>query len=409
MTLLADRGEAALGAQLCPDLSRLIHPIDLATFQRDYWERRYLRVRRDDPGYYAELLTLDDVDRALSLSGIGLDHLRVVADGKETPVAELRGASSGSTSRPNALEALYERYRTGSTIALNFLDQRWEPMQRLAQALGAEISCRVQMNVYLTPPGAQGFRPHYDMHDVFIAQVYGAKHWRLAAPPLELPLHNQPYDNARPEPEVLDEFDLYAGDLLYLPRGTVHSATSAETASVHITIGIHPVLYSQVVEHAIARLCTEDVRFRRGLPIGFATDAERQREAAATLAELLDVARSAVSPEDIVADSVRRATSIGPSVLRNHLTDLEKLGEVAVDTPVRRRPGLRWSLSVADGRVRLDFHDKTIELPAQVAEEVRYAAERDRFTAGGIPGDLDEDGRMVLVRTMLREGFLTLC
>lgn len=39
-------------------------------------------------------------------------------------------------------------------------------------------------NVYLTPPGTQGFAPHYDDIEAFLIQLEGKKHWRLYAPRL---------------------------------------------------------------------------------------------------------------------------------------------------------------------------------------------------------------------------------
>ena len=40
----------------------------------------------------------------------------------------------------------------------------------------------VGANVYLTPPGTQGFAPHFDDVDVFLLQLEGKKHWRLYKP-----------------------------------------------------------------------------------------------------------------------------------------------------------------------------------------------------------------------------------
>lgn len=380
----------------------------MGTFQRDYWEKQYLIVHRSEPDYFSDLLTLDGVDQALNSSGVLLDHLRVVLNGKETPVSDL--SADGRNGGTNSPEVLLEHYRNGSTIVLNSLNQRWEPLRRFSWGLGAEMSSRIQMNVYLTPAGAQGFVPHYDMHDVFVIQVHGTKHWRLSRPPRELPLQNQPYDKSQPPPEVDEEFDLSPGDTLYMPRGTVHSATSNETASVHVTIGIHPVLYSQAIESAVKRLTENDVRFRRGFPIGFANDEGRQREAAETVTALLDVLRSALSPADMVAESVTAAASINAPTLRHHLTDLEHLDRLDIDTRLRRRQDLRWHMTVTDDLVNLHFHNKTVHLPAFVADEVRYVAATDGegFTGTAIPGDLDEPGRVVLLRSLLREGFLTL-
>lgn len=35
---------------------------------------------------------------------------------------------------------------------------------------------------YLTPPGTQGFAPHYDDIEAFVVQLEGKKHWRVYSP-----------------------------------------------------------------------------------------------------------------------------------------------------------------------------------------------------------------------------------
>jgi ribosomal protein L16 Arg81 hydroxylase len=389
------------------ELARLIGPVSVEEFMESHWERKPLVVHRKDPGRYADLLTLDDMDRVLSLAGVSLHDVRVVVDGKETPVSEL-GRGRGRSGGINSLETLYERYRSGSTVVVNSLQNRWEPLQRLACTVGEELSARLQMNIYLTPPGSRGFKPHYDTHDVFVAQAYGSKVWQLAGAPYELPLASRPHDKAQAAPELVQEFELCAGDLLYLPRGTIHSATANETASVHITIGVHPVLWSQVIEEAVARAFAEDVRFRTALPAGFTLGDKGRQQVEDHFATLLDALREQMSPSVMTTKAVERATSISEPLLRHHLVDLEALPRLEMDTPLRRRSGLRWTLNVLDSVVALHFHNKTVRFPVAVADEVRYVIEHSATTAGSIPGDLDEPGRRTLVHTLVREGFLTL-
>jgi hypothetical protein len=66
-------------------------------------------------------------------------------------------------------------------------------------------------------------------------------------------------------------------------------------------------------------------------------------------------------------------------------------------------------VTVADDVVGLDFHNKTVQFPAHVTDEVTYVAASNGagVTGTAIPGGLDEPGRVVLIQTLIREGFLT--
>lgn len=412
MTNTAQQGRTAAAsssARSSLGMAHLLAPVSTGTFLREYWERQPLVVHRDEDDYYHHLLTLDDIDRVLSLTGVALDHVRVVVDGRETPIGELRssGSRNGLT---NSLEALYERHRTGSTIVVNALEGRWEPLKRLAAVLGEEFGARFQMNIYITPAGSRGFAAHYDDHDVFIAQVHGGKRWRLHGTPTPLPLPGYRYDKSQPEPELEREVELTSGDLMYLPRGTVHAGAANDRTSVHITLGVHQVLYAQLIKDAVDRLFADDERFRTGLPVGFASDEGLRRLAVERLTGLLDDLWSTLYADEMVDGAAERVTSIGQPSLRGHLVDLDALGGLGPDTPVWRRPGIRWTLQRSDDAVRLDFHDKSVRFPAHVTDEVRFAAESNGkgFTAASVPGDLDAPGRLVLVHTLVREGFLTL-
>ena len=61
----------------------------------------------------------------------------------------------------------------------------------------------------------------------------------------------------------------------------------------------------------------------------------------------------------------------------------------------------------ANGAVSLVFEGKEIGFPAHAAPELRACFEaEDPFCASGLPGELDADGRLVLARRLVREGFL---
>jgi hypothetical protein len=129
-------------------------------------------------------------------------------------------------------------------------------------------------------------------------------------------------------------------------------------------------------------------------------------KAACRRRRLADVGRNAGAAA-LITRARRAMAGSGPPELRGHLLDLEALPSLDLDTPVRRRDGLECDVTAADGAVCLDFRGKSIRMPGRVSGELRFVAGSATFTGRDIPGSLDEPGRLLLLRTLISEGFLT--
>jgi ribosomal protein L16 Arg81 hydroxylase len=242
-------------------------------------------VLRHNPKYYAGLLSLVNVDHILSLSTGRAPEIRLLREGREIPLEALgTGWMLGSA---GVLESLYAEYRRGSTILLQFLHERWEPLRHLCWSLAAEFSAFLQVNVYLTPAKAQGLKTHYDTHDVFVLQTEGSKHWRLYQGPIPLPVRGQMYE----------EVDLQQGDLIYIPRGLMHDAVSADSMSLHLTVGVNTFTWAALLLRAVESLIQRDPRLRESLPPGFASNEDLRKQAEAHLSELSAIIADQIEPE----------------------------------------------------------------------------------------------------------------
>jgi len=51
--------------------------------------------------------------------------------------------------------------------------------------------------------------------------------------------------------------------------------------------------------------------------------------------------------------------------------------------------------------------DRRVEAPARVAPQLLFVAGHEAFTIADLPGPLDDKGKVVLVRRLVREGILT--
>ena len=270
----------------------------------------------------------------------------------------------------------------------------------------------MQANAYVTPPSSRGFSAHYDVHDVFVLQLAGHKHWTVHAPVHPDPLRDQPWNDhagavaarVRDEAPAIDTV-LDPGDAMYLPRGWLHAATALGEVSAHLTVGVHVVTRYALVE-ALTALIARDPALRASLPLGIdVADAEQ-------LAPHLDVVRAAlvdavgrVDPED-VARRVRGRVWAGgrPEPVRPMAGAAFAEGLAAGDV-VRRRTGLRHRLLPDGDRVVLELPDRQVGLPAATAPAVTALLDGSPRVVGSLP-DMDEADQLVLVRRLLREGVL---
>src|SRR5262249_39429230 len=208
--------------------------------------------------------------------------------------------------------AVADHYKGGATIILNQAHQYEPSLARFCHALEVLFSSHVQTNIYLTPPNAQGFKTHYDNHDVFILQVEGEKDWRLYDTPIDTPFRGERFENNRfDKGELRQEFKMRAGDVAYVPRGMMHDAVSAgDGASLHITVGLITRTWADLMLEAVSEVALRRSEFRKSLPAGFANPGFDRAAARAYAKQLAEIAAAELDLDpalDLLADEFVRS------------------------------------------------------------------------------------------------------
>ena len=387
---------------------------DPDTFAAEHWGRAPLLTRGDDPEAFRDLLDLDGVDELLSRRGLRTPFLRLAKAGQVLDSSSFTGpggvgAEIGDQVRDDKVAALFG---DGATVVLQALHRTWPPVIALATGLAAELGHPVQANAYVTPPSSRGFSAHYDVHDVFVMQLAGRKHWTIHAPVLTDPLRDQPWNAraaavaaaARDTEPAIDTI-LEPGDVLYLPRGWLHAATALGEVSAHLTVGVHVVTRYALVE-ALTALVADDPELRATLPLGLdVADPD-------ALAPHLDAVRTALSaalarvPAEAVARRVRRRVWTGgrPEPVGVVAGTAFAQGLAAGDV-VRRRVGLPHRLRPGADEVVLELPDRDVTFPEFTAAALRALLGDHPVVVGSLPG-MEEADQVVLVRRLLREGVL---
>jgi lysine-specific demethylase/histidyl-hydroxylase NO66 len=380
-------------------LALTLDPVDRSTFLAEHWDRQPLVVARDDPGRFRHLITPADVEKLVGETGIRTPGFRLVREGAPLPLAgytEDIPWRPGTFSGTAVVERVADELARGATLVLQALHLHWPAAALYCRALEASLGCPVQANAYLTPATSRGFAVHHDTHDVFVLQVAGRKSWRVYEPVVELPLRHQRWSPALGDPgPAVDEFTLEAGQTLYLPRGWPHEATTADDESLHLTIGIHPATRMDALRMALDS-CADDPEFRRSLPADGSLPPDLIERLAARL-----------EPSEVARRARRRFVAGRRPILHDQIGQVRDLDGLAATSKVERRWTVIADVEEADGGPALVFEGKEIRFPPKAATAVAaISRSAGPFRAVDLPGPLDEAGRLVLVRRLVREGFL---
>jgi bifunctional lysine-specific demethylase and histidyl-hydroxylase NO66 len=209
-------------------------------------------VHRGKPDQFRDIFSHAQLVQLLEMGVIPSVKIRMVRNGRILP------DRTWATEEKRLLAAnsrrIAELVSEGHTLAIRQVEWYAPGLFELCQGLQAELTYLVGTNVYLTPPSSQGFRSHYDDHDVIVLQLEGEKDWqvfdRTTDEPLRGPTNVQVSDGQAP---VLAA-RLAPGDSLYVPRGFVHCATAAGLSSLHISVGIYAATAADLLRYALNTL-----------------------------------------------------------------------------------------------------------------------------------------------------------
>jgi hypothetical protein len=299
---------------------------------REARETRHLP--HTERGRFRGLLSIGTIDEFL-LTEAARTPAVAMADGSRQGGAGVPPEEFSDQDGRVVPHALFAAFDKGASLVLSQFNLHHGPLARFCRGLERVFLHPVQANIYLTPPGAQGFRRHFDGHDVLVLQVSGEKRWRIwDGQPFPDPTPRTPWNNRYLPEHEPREVTMRPGEALYVPRGVVHEAMAQADGepSLHVTIGLLEPSLATALRRLLDRLEQDDPRLRAAFPTWRATEPER-------LAAAMAPALAALS-EPATAE---HAALLVLGVLTDEMPALPARGLV-LDRP---RADERWRLSDA--------------------------------------------------------------
>jgi JmjC domain len=377
-----------------PPLARCIG--DTEGFLAGTWGRRPTVHVGEDPLGFADLLTLDDVDRILSTTSLRTPAFRLVAAGEQIPEsAYTRSGTTGSKPVAGMVDParVFELFRNGATIVFQGLHRYHEPVTRFCRELEVELGHPCQVNAYVTPAGARGLELHDDPHDVFVLQAFGRKSWEVHAAPGEV--GREPI-----------RAEIAPGDCIYMPTGTPHAASTQRSLSGHLTVGVHILVWRALVRDALDRIAS-DASLDDPVPAGWPADLEGLARSLRERLEGAGGALDALDARELVDARFERFLSTRLPLIRGALVDQGGLDEISDASRLVRRDGSICELRTRGDRLVVLLGDRRLEMPVWLEPAMRRITETPSFALGDLADVLpDREGRAVLGRRLVREGML---
>ncbi|KUJ59162.1 hypothetical protein AR687_24550 [Flavobacteriaceae bacterium CRH] len=159
----------------------------------------------------------------------------------------LRSITQNENYIAKSYEELISKFKKGASVHLRNLEQLLDASHPLVTFFyniqtavghpGESISC------FLSPSRSQALRPHHDQNEIVTIQIVGVKEWRL---------YNMVYDD-RPRTYTEKELgrpsmiiQLKPGDILYVPKGIVHSVSTNDSTSLSLAFVYEPIRFKDI-------------------------------------------------------------------------------------------------------------------------------------------------------------------
>lgn len=383
-------------------VSKLFGPMSPQQFVESYFEKRVLHVTNRPAAWFSDLFSQRAAEALLWERGSRIrEFVDVVKDGSfHTP--------SGQTKAKDLFRWVYEKHRQGSTIVLRSLSEISLPIAQFARELERFFGGRVTANAYWSPSASKGFSAHFDTHDVFVVQIHGQKTWRLHGTQVELPGVRQAADVAGHISQSPGrELQLEEGHVLYLPRGVIHAAETSAHASLHLTFGLQTCRWVDLLTTAVQLAADADVSLRRTSQ--FAPMSEALTKEIEALLRRHGAGHLTVG--DVRWQYEKTRVAEARPLPSSYFAGEDPVDDLTAPDFVVKRAGAICSVHSTGQQAAILFpclsQGGALYGPPVIKPALQFIAEAaGPFSIQELPGDITEDGKVVLVARLIRDGLL---
>lgn len=380
----------------------IIAPISIEEFFNEYYEKKPLHIKRDDPHYYCGLISLNELDLYMQLKGTYASNVKVAYRGEEVSPHKFSKEVTGIETFNAQPDKLYNLYQQGHTLKYDKLHHTYPPLAQKISDIEKEIGMKIRTSVYITPENSQGYGMHTDRHDVLALQLNGTKTWRIAQSSEFLPSHYlAPIDVDWERHDNIETIKLNSGDFFYCPRGLAHDVYTEDSSSTHFTLGLKPVYRYQLLDQLGKKAYAEQF-FRYSIPTKFESEASIDQFKKAwklKFNELIDN----VTVDELIQLSTNR---LSYEQLNMQLHKFHKEFYEPNNNDEYVVSSQKWQLTSEKIVLKASKDNKTYNLPTIVKSDLDRLLKGGRLSIATFGSQLSTKQRRKLFKRLIKIGFI---
>ena len=278
------------------------------------------------------------------------------------------------------------------------------PLDQLARALEMLLHQPVTTSAFWSRGGMRA-PVHFDDHDLLVVQLRGEKRWYISRKPSEL---NNAWRGIPGAPQELgphEIVDVRPGDVLYLPRGTLHSVDSA-SPSLHVAVGFTPLTVREALIAAIDHLSDLDqtLRSTTGARLAYQLKSGRYERLAAAVSDGAARLLSACRAEHFLGEALQRRSARAVAALAP--LPAPAAPALTLDSVLVHSDLAFCHLTANAEKIDFSYPGGHLYIHRGAQESLLYMVNTPRFAVRDIPAAADDSVRVSLATRLLEIGFL---
>jgi hypothetical protein len=279
------------------------------------------------------------------------------------------------------------------------------PLDHLARTLEFFLHQPVTASAFWSRGGMRA-PVHNDDHDLIVVQLRGDKRWYVSRKPSLLDNTWGGIPGDAPALGDYETIDLQPGDLLYLPRRTLHSVDS-EAESLHLSIGFTPLTVRDAIIAALDHLSDLDqtLRISIGARLAFQLGGKGIENLGRPVVEGAARLLAACQTSGFLAAALQRRSARVVGSLAA-LPTPDPVPNLDLDTPMVQRNTAFSHLTANLEKIDFTYPGGHVYIHLGAQESILYIVNTPRFRVRDIPGNIADDVRLSLALKFVEVGFL---